>query len=272
MQYILPEGYAGHPAVYMITALVAFSLTGISKGGFGGVAVLAIPLMMLVAPGKLALGIWLPLLIFCDIWTIRLYLKEWSLRPIAVLAPWMCIGLAIGYVLLGRVDDRLMKLFVGFLSIGFVLLEIARIRILRYLASHQEREPWRPNWMTAAPFGIVGGVCSMLAHAAGAITTIYLLSQRMDRRSFVGTSARFYIVFNVLRVPLYASPSIGVVTAEAMIKSLWLMPFVPLTVWLGSALNRRMSPTSFNKVIYILLALSGAYLLYANWSAHPPAS
>jgi uncharacterized membrane protein YfcA len=266
MDYILPEGYTGHPAIYMLVAVVAFAMTGISKGGFGGVAVLAIPLMMLVAPGKLALGIWVPLLIFCDICTIRLYPKEWSLRPIAVLAPWMCVGLGIGYVLLGHVDDRMMKLFVGFLSIGFVALEIVRARIAKYIVSHQERPPWRPTWVTAAPFGVVGGVCSMIAHAAGAITTIYLLSQRMDRRDFVGTSARFYIVFNTLRVPLYASPDLEIVTRESMIKSLWLMPFVPLTIWLGAALNKRMSPTSFNKVIYILLAISGVYLIYANWS------
>jgi uncharacterized membrane protein YfcA len=270
MEYILPEGYTGHPAIYVLTALVAFAMTGVSKGGFGGVAVLAIPLMMLVAPGKLALGIWVPLLILCDVCTIRIYPKEWSLRPIAVLAPWMCVGLAIGYLLLGRIDDRTMKLFVGFLSIGFVSLEIVRGRIAKRIADHQDRPPWRPSWITAAPFGIVGGVCSMIAHAAGAITTIYLLSQRMDRRGFVGTSARFYIVFNTLRVPLYASPSIGVVTGESMLKSLWLMPFVPLTIWLGSTLNKRMSPEIFNKTIYVLLAVSGFYLIYMNWAAPMP--
>jgi uncharacterized membrane protein YfcA len=264
MQYILPEGYQGHPAVYILTALLAFSMTGISKGGFGGVAVLAIPLMMLVSPGKLALGIWMPLLILCDIFTIRMYPKEWSLRPIALLAPWMCVGLAIGYLLLGRIDDRTMKLFVGCLSIGFVLLEIARTRMARSLAAHQERPAWRPTWLSAAPFGIIGGICSLIAHAAGAVTTIYLLAQRMDRREFVGTSARFYIVFNTLRIPLYASPSVDVLTREALIKSLWLVPFVPLTIWLGSVLNRRMSPTTFNRTVSVLLAVSGAYLVYDN--------
>ncbi len=38
----------------------------------------------------------------------------------------------------------------------------------------------------------------------------------------------------------------------------------PLTVWLGSVLNRRLSSSAFNKVIYVLLAVSGVYLVYSN--------
>jgi hypothetical protein len=270
MDYILPDGYTGHPATYMIVALIAFAMTGISKGGFGGVAVLAIPLMMLVAPGKLALGIWVPLLILCDIFTIRLYRKQWALRPILMLAPWMCVGLAFGYILLGHIDDRVMKLFVGFLSIGFVCVEIIRARFASYVATHEQDQPRRSSWKLAAPFGMISGVCSMIAHASGATTAMYLLSQRLGRREFVGTSARFYIVFNIVRIPLYASPSVGVITSESIVKSLWLMPFVPLTIWLGSALNKRMTPQVFNRTIYVLLAISGAYLIYVNWTPHTP--
>jgi uncharacterized membrane protein YfcA len=86
----------------------------------------------------------------------------------------------------------------------------------------------------------------------------------MDRRTFAGTSARFYVVFNTLRIPLYASPSLEILSWDALKKSLWLMPLVPLTVRLGSHLNRRLSPADFNKIIYALLALSGGYLIYTQ--------
>ncbi len=267
MDWIVPQGYDGSPIVYMLIACTAFMLTGISKGGFGGVAVIATPLMMLVAPGKLALGIWVPLLILCDIFTMRAYPKEWALRPIAILAPWMLVGFGVGYVVLGRVDDRMIKIFVGVLSLVFVALQIVRIvwqrREARANGGTVEKPPWRPTFLQAAPYGIVGGVCSMVAHSAGAITTMYLLPQ-LDRRSFAGTSARFYFVFNIVKTPLYAQPDIGVVTTEALVKSLWLMPFVPLSIWIGERLNKHLSPETFNQVIYALLAVSGVYLLYAN--------
>jgi hypothetical protein len=209
------------------------------------------------------LGIWVPLLILCVIFTMLAYPKEWALRPIAILAPWMLAGFGVGYLVLGYVDDRMIKLFVGVLSIAFVTLQVIRAFSARRNGVSLERPPWRPSFVQAAPYGLVGGVCSMIAHAAGAITTIYLLPQ-LNRRSFVGTSARFYFVFNIVKTPLYAAPDVGVVTTEALIKSLWLMPFVPLSIWMGSALNRRLSPEQFNRVIYVLLAISGAWLIHEN--------
>jgi hypothetical protein len=265
--WILPDGFAGHPAVYVLTAVTAFLMTGVSKGGFGGVGILAIPLMMMVVPdGRLALGMWLPLLILCDILTIRAYPKEWQLRPIALLAPWMLAGLGIGFLLLKRVEGQewAVKVFVGVLALSFVLLELVRGRLARRVQTAQADRAWRPTWITAGPFGLVGGVCTMLAHAAGAVTTIYLLPQRLDKRAFVGTSARFYFVFNTLKVPFFLHPSLGLINRDSLTKSLWLVPLAPLTVWAGSALNRRISPAAFNKAIYALLAVSGGYLVYAN--------
>jgi uncharacterized membrane protein YfcA len=58
--------------------------------------------------------------------------------------------------------------------------------------------------------------------------------------------------------------ALGVITAETLTRSLWLVPLAPLSVWLGSALNRRISPVLFIRVIYILLGISGIYLLYTN--------
>jgi uncharacterized membrane protein YfcA len=264
MSWLLPAGYEGHPAVYVAVAVLAFLLTGVSKAGFGGVGILAIPLMMMVSPGKLALGMWLPLLILCDVLTIRAYPKEWSLRPILRLAPWMVAGVGTGYLLLGHISDRQVKLFVGSLAVGFVGLEIVRSVVARRVERTQTAEPWRPTWLTAAPFGLAGGVSTMIAHAAGAITTIYLLPQRLGKRSFVGTSARFYFVFNSFKVPFFAHPSLGLINRESLVKSLWLVPLAPLGVWLGSVLNRRLSVGGFNRVIYVLLAISGVYLIYTN--------
>jgi len=173
-------------------------------------------------------------------------------------------GIVLGCLLLGQIEDRTVKLFVGGLAVGFVMLEGVRMVVARRVEAAAPGRAWRPYWLTAAPFGLAGGISTMLAHAAGAITTIYLLPQRLDKRAFVGTSARFYFVFNTLKVPFFVHPRLGIINEESLVKSLWLVPLAPLGVWMGSALNRRISPAAFNRVIYVLLAISGGYLLYAN--------
>ncbi len=274
MDWIVPSNAVAPAAAYIIVTLLAFVLTGVSKGGFGGVGALSIPLMMMVAPHDLALGMWLPLLILCDIFTIRSYPKEWTLRPILLLTPWMVAGLVLGWLILRQLGENhsdtagaIVKVAVGCLAVFFVGLEVVRRVIVAQNRKHADDPPWRPNWGTASPFGIAAGISTMLAHSAGAITTIYLLAQRMDKRSFVGTQGRFYFVFNTLKVPFFALPMFGLnfINAETLKLSLWLVPLGPLSVWLGSAMNRSIPQRIFNDVIYALLALSGIYLIIANW-------
>ena len=272
--WIIPTECSSHPAVYVLVALAAFLLTGVSKGGFGGVGILSVPLMMMVAPPHLTLGMWLPLLICCDLFTVRSYPKQWELRPILLLAPWMFAGVVAGWGLL-RLLSKLgseaeaghwVKVFVGGLSVLFVVLEVVRGVVTRRLDTGTDRPPWRPTWRSTAPFGIAAGISTMLAHSAGAITTIYLLAQRLDQRIFVGTSGRFYFVFNTLKVPFYtlACFELRYITAESLKLSLWLVPLAPVSVWAGSELNKRIAPALFQRIIYGLLAVSGGYLIWAN--------
>jgi hypothetical protein len=125
-----------------------------------------------------------------------------------------------------------------------------------------ESTPWKPNWLTASPFGLGAGVATMLAHAAGGITTIYFILQKMDRRTFVGSAARLYFVFNTLKVPFQIN--LGYINQNSLLKSIWLLPLIPASVWLGSTLNKRISNQAFHKIIYLLLACTGTFLLYQN--------
>ena len=78
--WIVPPEFKVEAWVYIVTAAVALLLTAVSKGGFGGGVAVSVPLMLLVAPYKFVIGLWLPLLIICDLATIRQYPKEWSAR------------------------------------------------------------------------------------------------------------------------------------------------------------------------------------------------
>jgi uncharacterized membrane protein YfcA len=92
---------------------------------------------------------------------------------------------------------------------------------------------------------------------------MYVLPQKLEKREFVGTCARFFFAFNVFKVPFFiASGSAARLTWEAFRSSLWLFALAPLGVWFGSWLNRKTNPRWFVRLIYVFLALAGGKLVF----------
>ena len=76
-QWVIPPGVTAPAWLYISVAILALLFTAVSKGGFGGGAgVVSVPLMLQVAPLSFSVGVWLPVLIVCDIFTIREYLFQ----------------------------------------------------------------------------------------------------------------------------------------------------------------------------------------------------
>ena len=86
----------GHDPVFWGVAVFSVLITGVSKGGFGGLALFAVPLMALVISPIQAAGIMLPILIVMDwvgVWTYR---KHWDRKLLVLLLPGAILGIAAG--------------------------------------------------------------------------------------------------------------------------------------------------------------------------------
>ena len=68
-------------------AIPAVALTGIGKGGLGGGAAVATPLMALTIPPAQAAAIMLPVLCLMDIAGVRAYLWRWDRHVVRILVP-----------------------------------------------------------------------------------------------------------------------------------------------------------------------------------------
>ena len=66
---------------------------------------------------------------------------------------------------------------------------------------------------------------------------IYLLPQRLDKTSHVGTAMVFVAIVNFAKIPLYAM--LGLFTREALQTALVLSPFAPLGIWFGMWFHKR---------------------------------
>jgi uncharacterized membrane protein YfcA len=267
-QWVIPPGATAPSWLYISVAILALLFTAVSKGGFGGGAgTVSVPLMLQVAPLKFTIGLWLPILIICDIFTIRQYPQEWRWRGISrtVLATVVGVLLAalLLYMLKGNGDapgsstenqlKACLKLGVAAISFVFLFLWLYPIRPV-------EAGPWQPDWGWSGAAGVSSGTCSTLAHAAGPIMTLYLLAQKMDQREFAGTAGRYFFGLNTLKVPFLLAA--GVITFETLRYGAWLMLLSPLGVWLGAWLNKKISATWFLRVVYFFLAVAAFKLAY----------
>jgi uncharacterized membrane protein YfcA len=205
---------------------------------------------------------WLPVLIACDICTLPHYPRTWRPRALVKLVPGTVVGIVIGFLLLEPLagSKAYLQLIIGVISIFFVGLRAIRGWFAGRLA---ERPAWQPSWTVGSLSGVAAGISTMLAHAAGSIIQMYVLPQKLEKREFVGTCARFFFFFNVFKVPFFLfTGSEAKLTWPLFKSSLWLFALAPLGVWFGSWLNRKTDPKWFVRLIYAFLALAGGKLIF----------
>jgi uncharacterized membrane protein YfcA len=114
--------------------------------------------------------------------------------------------------------------------------------------------------LLAIAAGVLAGVLTMLANAAGPIMTVYLLSMDMDKNEFVGTSAWFYFIINLFKLPF--SIALGLVTWETLKINLFLLPLVALGSFVGVIVMKKLPQKAFNIIAQILAVVGGVKLLF----------
>lgn len=274
LRWIVPADALVPPGAYIATSMTAAMLVGISKAGFGGgVGALATPLILLVLPAPTALALTLPMLLGCDIFTFRHFSREWDRTAFRSLFPWMFGGLFLGLGLLvvfargGSRGDLWIRFAAGVSVVGLTSLSLLPGRF----AAPARRTTGKPSTPAIAAIGLVCGITTMVAHAAGVLLNLFLLRRRPSPASFVGTSTRIYLTFNALKVPLFvaASPLAGraFLTWRTFGHSLWLLPAGWLGVRIGARLHRSFTPDGHRATVTVLLLVSGAYLTASSWLA-----
>lgn len=239
-------------AFYAITAFVIF-LIGLSKGGLGGAAgAAATPLMALVLPVDQVLGLMLPLLMMADVFAVASHWRKWDNRLLLLLIPSSLVGITLGTALLTTISDEALRKGLAVIVILFVLYKLFEGRIQRALT-------YRPRSWHGMLTGAIAGFTSTLAHTGGPPVAIYLLMQRLAPRTFVATNAVYFAVINWLKVPYYAYA--GVFHMEQLVRVIWLLPLIPLSVLLGRWITVRVDRVTFERIIIALLAGSAVLLL-----------
>jgi uncharacterized membrane protein YfcA len=238
---------------FYAAAIPAVILLGLAKGGFAGLGMLAVPLLALTLPPVQAASITLPILIVQDAVSVWVFRRKWDGRSLALMIPSAAFGILLGYLLAARVSSAAVELAIGIVSIVFSL---QRLWIERKQLLHIPP--------TRAWFGFLGGTAagftSQIAHAGSPPFQIYMLPKRLDRDTFIGTSAIFFASVNWIKVPAYAA--LGQFTRQNLTTAAVLLPLAVVSTLAGAWLIRRVSGERFQTIMYLLLIVVGAKLVW----------
>jgi uncharacterized membrane protein YfcA len=245
--------------VYELTSLkwvllaVASFLVGLTKSGVPGLGVLIAPLFADAIPARASTGALLPLLIVGDIFAVAYYRRHAVWKYLVKLFPWAGAGIIIGYFAMGRITDAQFRPIIG----GITLLMLA-VNFWR-TATRGKEAPIPTQWWFAAIIGLLAGITTMIANAAGTVMLIYFLAMRLPKTEFIGTSAWYFFVLNLFKVPF--SASLGFINTQSLLLNVKLAPVVLVGAVIGILVARRIPEKAFAIVIQVL-ALASAIRLF----------
>jgi uncharacterized membrane protein YfcA len=228
-------------------------LVGVAKTGVPGLGILVVPLFVLtVGDARHAAGWLLPLLSAADILAVRIYRRHAEARRLFSLAPWVLAGMAAGAVAL-KAPERPLRRLVGVLVLAMMAFQAYRRRRAEAPAS-DGREPR----LHVVGYGVVAGFATTVANAAGPVMNAYLLAKRLPKAEFVATGAWFFLVINLMKLPVYGYHRL--IDATSLAFDAALVPAVVAGALLGRALFLRIGQRAFDVAVMVLTA-AGALLL-----------
>lgn len=257
-----------------VLAAVSASMVGLSKSGVPGLGSLFVPLFALVLPARASTGALLPLLIVGDIFAVAFWRRHAVWRHLVRLLPWAMAGVVLGWLAMGRVDDATMRPLLG----GLVILMLG-VNLWRDLAARAAKAAEMPaaagtaeasgseeslrvpdRWWFAAMFGVAAGFTTMIANAAGAIMTVYLLAMRLPKERFIGTAAWYFLIINCLKVPF--SASLGLINPSSLLLDAALAGLVVLGSFAGLAVAHRIPQRAFGIVVQVLTFAAAVMMFF----------
>jgi len=224
-------------------AALAALVFGITKTGVPGIGMIGIVLIASVMDVKQSVGFVLPLLVMADIFAVAYYRRHAEWKHLIRLMPPALVGILIGYFWLDRITPGQLRPLLGLIVITLLGLDL-----------------WN-NTRKQRITGVVAGVTTMLANAAGPLIMLYFLAMRFDKHRFIGTSAWYFLVLNCIKVPFQID--LGNITLASFLTNLALLPAVVVGALCGVFVLRRIPQRGFAVSVKILAGIAALKLLFS---------
>ncbi len=237
-----------------LLALLAATGIGVSKSGLPGISLLHVVLFAQLFPGLQSTGVVLPMLIAGDIGAVVLFRRHADWSHVWRTLPPALVGVVIGWWIMSRSRATNFNPVIGGIVLGLAVVQLVR--------------NWRPDLLSHVPhtrgfawtIGLLAGVVTMLANAAGPVMGLYLLAVALPKEVFVGTAAWFFLLINLFKVPF--SAQLGLINGGSLALNALLVPMVVAGLFIGKATIAKLPQRLFDTLIIAFALAAAARLLW----------
>ena len=259
------------PASWALVIAAAL-IVGFAKTALPGAGTIAVGLFALAMPAKESTAALLLLLIVGDMTALWVYRREPDWRTLIRLLPSAMIGVVIGVFYFARVDGDGVRLTIGVILLVLVTVTVGRRHLAQRRDAAGARKGLPPTRAAAAGsqpgaaataqgigYGLLGGFTTMVANAAGPVMSLYFYAMRLPVLTFLGTSAWYFAIVNLFKVPF--SAGLGLITRDTLVMDAMLIPVVLLGAYAGAKVARRIPQKVFENLILVLTVAAAIGLL-----------
>lgn len=226
---------------------------GMSKTGVHGAGMMVVPMLASVFGGQASSGILLPILCMADVMGVWYYHRHASWFHLRKLLPWAGLGIIIGTGVGEIIDDGVFKSIMG----GVI---IASLGLMLWLERGHKEDVPNYFWF-AGLMGVIAGFTSMIGNLAGSVMAVYFLSMRLPKNSFIGTTAWFFLIINLFKVPFHIFRWHSI-TLNTFLLDLTTLPLIALGAVLGVVIIKNLEEKMYRWFIITMTFLAALIMLF----------
>ena len=263
-----------------ILLMVVAALCGIAKTALPGAATIAVALCTEVLPARQSTGAILLMLMTGDLLAVWSYRRDADFRMLRRLVPAVLAGVGAGALFLHLASNDSTRRLIGAVLLLLVAITLAQRRSASRAPDDASaarapsppaptpaarEEPGAPAAPAAGSrsarliYGGLAGFTTMVANAGGPVTSMYFLACRYPVKAFLGTTAWFFFLVNLVKLPFSASA--GLVNPATLTLGALCAPIVIVSALAGRRLADRMDQRVFEPIIIVLTIVSALPLL-----------
>lgn len=236
-----------------VWVIISAFLVGFSKTGISGFMMPVIPVLASVFGGKESTGVILPLLLMGDVFALYYYNRHAKWSDIKKLLPWTLIGLLLGVIVGNYINDKQFKMVIS------ISVLICLFTLIYTEKKGESLKIPRNRWFYAVA-GIITGFTSMIGNAAGPIFSVYLLTMNFKKNDFMGTTAWFFFLINLSKVPLQILFWHNI-SVKTVLLTIVMVPAIAIGAFFGMLMIKKIKEKSFRYIIIGVTAIAAIRLL-----------
>lgn len=238
------------PFQWALSGVSAF-IVGLSKTGLPGLGLVFVPLMAIAFGAKASTGLLLPILNMGDLFAVGFYRRHADVPKLFSLLPWALAGLAAGVTVGQSMPDREFKLMLGVIVLALLALMVWQ--------EFRRSDAVPSGWWFHAVAGFAAGFTTMVGNAAGPVMSLYLLSMRLPKNAYIGTSAWFFLILNLIKVPLQIIFWHNI-SWQSFAVDLCVLPAIALGAIVGVLIVGKIPETAFKVLVMVMTGVSAVFL------------